>query len=217
MTAAGIHLDAVNDDESGVRVLFYREGDRYRHALQSLHAGMVQSVVSSVDDVTHDEWPISPPYQDLRKVADTEGQPSLLLVGSAAHGHWSASVRVVRRSAGSILDFDIAVRLHRLPEFLGMAYDAVSDACWIDLPGGLAMPMRGKIALWITAPHERSEAEDAQAAFHPLARLKALQDPAYPNRRLYLPTPPLPERFPATYRWRYQVAAAPQPSPAIHV
>jgi hypothetical protein len=211
MSAADAYLDAINDDGSGVCVCFHRVGDHYRHVLQSFVEGQAQTIVSSVDDLTYDEWPISPPYQQLREVADGDGHRSLLLVGSAAFGHWSASIRMVRRNAGALLEFDIAVRLHRLPAFLGMTYEAGAGTCWVDLPGGLAMPMRGNVALWITAPLERIEAEDASAAVHPLAQLKAFYDPTDRNRRLYLPTPPLPKQFPATYRWRYHVAAAPQP------
>lgn len=197
-------LDAVDHRGDGVRVEFSRIGDRYAHTIYGVRGDSAVPIVSSVEDADYEGWPLSPPLQELRELTDDAGDRTLLLLGSAAYGHWSASIRSATFArANPYLEFDVAVRLHRAPAYLGVAYETVAGANWIDT-GDLAFPQRDPHALCICAPLSKTDADSTARS----ERLKAFPDPNTPNRRLYLPTTPMPERFPNTYRWRYWIAPA---------
>ena len=104
--------------------------------------------------------------------------------------------------------FDVAVRLHRAPAYLGVAFETLPEANWIDMqfdqPSGLAFAHQKKHALVISAPLDELEA----ASRTPSDFLKAFSDQGAPNRRLFLPAAPLPTQYPATYRWRYCISSA---------
>jgi hypothetical protein len=202
-------LDAVNQRGVGVRVSLHRIGDRFAQTIYGIRKNTVDPILKSVEDADYEGWPLCPPLQELRELADVDGNRSLLLLGSAAYGHWSASIRSVQFSqANPCLEFDLAVRLHRAPAYLGVAFEALPDANWIDMQfdqaSGLAFAHREKHALVISAPLE--EIETASQA--PSDFLKAFSDQGDPNRRLFLPATPLPKQYPATYRWRYCIASA---------
>jgi hypothetical protein len=134
-----ICLDAINTRGVGVRVAFGRTGDRFSHALYGIRRSDIVEVARSVDQEDFEGWPLSPPVQELREVPDDSGRPMLLLLGSAAYGHWSATVRTTGLDQGNpYLEFDIAVRLHRSPAYIGVAYESLEGTTWTGMPGGLA-------------------------------------------------------------------------------
>jgi hypothetical protein len=202
-------LDAVNALGVGVRVSLQRVGDRFTQTIYGVRRNQIDPILRSVEDADYEGWPLCPPLQELRELTDGDGSRSILLLGSAAYGHWSASVRSVSfRKGNPNLEFDVAVRLHRAPAYLGFAFETLPEANWIDMqfdqPSGLAFAHREKHALVISAPLE--EIETASRA--PSDFLKAFSDQGDPNRRLFLPATPLPKQYPATYRWRYCIASA---------
>jgi hypothetical protein len=200
-----ICLDAINTRGVGVRVAFGRTGDRFSHALYGIRRSDIVEVARSVDQEDFEGWPLSPPVQELREVPDDSGRPMLLLLGSAAYGHWSATVRTTGLDQGNpYLEFDIAVRLHRSPAYIGVAYESLEGTTWTGMPGGLAFAHSIPHALVISAPLQSPEAESRA----PTDLLKGFEAPGKPNRRLFLPATPLPTRYPVTFRWQYCVASA---------
>jgi hypothetical protein len=202
-------LDAVNPRGVGVRVSLQRIGDRFAQTIHGVRKSGIDPILKSVEDADYEGWPLCPPLQELREVTDVDGNRSLLLLGSAAYGHWSASSRSVQfAQSNPYLEFDVAVRLHRAPAYLGVAFETLPEANWIDMqfdqPSGLAFAHQKKHALVISAPLDELEA----ASRTPSDFLKAFSDQGAPNRRLFLPATPLPKQYPATYRWRYCIASA---------
>jgi hypothetical protein len=199
------YLDAVNSRGMGVRVTFEWTRDRYSHTIYGIRKGHADAVANSVEDERFDEWPLSPPIQELRESLDSAGQRTLLLMGSAAYGHWSATARVEHFDAENpYVEFDVAVRLHRSPAYLGVAYDTLNEATWTGMPGGLAFIHCEPHALVIAAPLGSIEVDSPA----PTDLLKAFPAPDMPNRRWFLPAAPLPAQYPATFRWQYCVASA---------
>jgi hypothetical protein len=198
-------LDAVNSRGVGVRLAFERCKDRLSHTLYVIRRGAVDAVARSVDDKDFEGWPLSLPVQELREAECAAGQKTLLLMGSAAFGHWSATVHVAHFDATSpYIEFDVAVRLHRSPAYLGAAYEAIDGATWIGTPGGVAFAQRAPHSLVIAAPLHSSEGD----AYAPTDSLKAFQSPHHANTWLFLPADDLPTTYPATFRWKYCVASA---------
>lgn len=201
-------LDAVNSRGVGVRVALRRIGDRFAHTISGIRRDRIDAIVESVEDADYQGWPLSPPLQELRDLTDAAGNHSLLLLGSAAYGHWSATIRSARSAhfakEDPYLEFDIAVRLHRAPAYLGIAYQAVTDASWLEMPSGLTFAKRGPHAMGISAPLNEAVAFSTP----PSDLLKAFVGETSPTRRVFLPATPLPGNYPATYRWRYWIAAA---------
>jgi hypothetical protein len=106
-------------EADGVRVVFYRDGDRYAHGVEVFDAGQGswQRVWESLEGAADDVWPPSPPLQQLHIERRAEG-PVALLVGMAGRTHWSAAVEVIgRKVAGSesggtrSIRFDVAARI----------------------------------------------------------------------------------------------------------
>jgi hypothetical protein len=202
-TGEPIYLDAVNDRGVGVRVAFTRIGDLFSQTLYGIRGSQVVEVACSVDREDFDGWPLSPPVQELREVPDDSGRPTLVMLGSAAYGHWSATVRTAYfDQANPYLEFDTAVRLHRRPAYIGIAYDAMAGTTWTGTHGGVAFAQRDPHALVISAPLESAE------SCAPTDLLKGFEAPGMPTRRLFFPATPLPMRYPATFRWQYCVASA---------
>jgi hypothetical protein len=141
--------DAVLEAD-GMRVVFFRRGDRYAHRVEVSKAGQGSwlPVWESLEGTPDDDWPPSPPLQHLHVEKRAEG-PVALLVGMAGRTHWSAAVEVVRESGLPIVPrvvrFDIAARVHALsggpggstsgdvPQWLGSAYRRLSSAQQADL------------------------------------------------------------------------------------
>jgi hypothetical protein len=214
MNARETTLDAVNERGDGVRVGFRRIGDRFAHTLYGVLGGESLAIVKSVDDADDQGWPLSIPVQELREANDAEGKPTILLMGAAAAGHWSASVAIAQRGdRDPYLAFDVAVRLARPATYLGVAYDVDDQSRWVDLPGALAIAQRDQHALWITAGLD-GPTSDATGK-NPFELLQACGDARRSQCRRFQPTAPLPTTFPATYRWRYEIShAAAATSPA---
>jgi len=90
------------------------------------------------NELVTDDWPASPPLQEVHVEQRGEDGPVVLAVGRSGRSHWSLSVHA--ESTASDLDqaaaderwpalvFDVAVRLHQRPERLGSAYRSMVAA-----------------------------------------------------------------------------------------
>lgn len=92
-----------------------------------------QVALSSVDGDGTQEWPASPPIQQI-SLEPIENVSMILGVGGAGRGHWSISVGW---QAGGEIDgrqfdggfcFDMACRVKDQPEFLGSTYAINAEA-----------------------------------------------------------------------------------------
>jgi hypothetical protein len=101
-----------------LRVVFELRADRWQHAIERQLNGEWHRWLSSVEGDATDDWPPSPPFQELHRTTLADGRDVILLVGRAGTSHWSGSVEI----AGDSLIFDIACRHSRAAERLGSAY-----------------------------------------------------------------------------------------------
>jgi hypothetical protein len=104
---------AAEIEADGVRVVFFRAGDRYAHRVEAFDAvrGEWVAVWESLEGAADDVWPASPPLQQLHVEERPEGRVALL-VGMAGRTHWSAAVEAARgESGGKSIRFDVAARV----------------------------------------------------------------------------------------------------------
>jgi hypothetical protein len=132
-------LTALESNEKGVRVRFYRHRDRYRHVVEAIVCGRGTTLLESAEGDPDQHWPHSPPFQELQCQAN---EKAVLLTGSAGACHWSASVQVSRRNTvtlpadafsahipdGSDVIFDVACRSRTSPAWIGSSYHLLGDA-----------------------------------------------------------------------------------------
>lgn len=195
-------LDAINAKGVGVRIAFERTGDRYSHTLYCIHKNQIDAILTSVDDADYRGWPRSIPVQEVRPTRPA-GEIALVLMGAAASGHWSVTVRTVGPDANPYLEFDVAVRLARLPAHLGMCYELLGNAVWIDDHSGLTSARLEPHSIVMSPPPRADNSSSNQ-----VEQLKTLADPANPRHRLFVPTAKLAEHYPATYRWQHCIGSA---------
>ena len=96
--------------------------DRFGHRIEV--AG--QTVAESIDGHGGQDWPPSPPLQQL-SLEEIDGRPTLLGVGSAGRCHWSVSVASLPTSIGCGFVFEWACRVKGLADpstdrWLGSTY-----------------------------------------------------------------------------------------------
>lgn len=110
-----------------LRVVFFRDGDRYAHRVdvRGTTSDEWRAALESREGEPGDEWPSSPPFQQLHVERRPSG-PVVFLIGMAGKTHWSAAVEVAadRKS----IKFDVAARVQLAPERLGSEYFAAADA-----------------------------------------------------------------------------------------
>ncbi len=114
-----------------LRVVFERRGDRFGHRIEvRVAAGAPWRVACrSLEGEADDDWPPSPPFQQLHVERRPRG-PVVLLVGMAGRTHWSGAVAEVDDGG---VQFDFAARSHETPLRLGSSYAGV-DSIAFDLP-----------------------------------------------------------------------------------
>ena len=95
-------------DAGNLRVQFTWHGDRWRHSIGFLEDGHFRPVLQSIEGEAEDEWPCSPPFQELQ--FESRGNYSVtLLVGRTPKCHWSLSIEV--EPERSVARFDVACRV----------------------------------------------------------------------------------------------------------
>jgi len=189
-------IDAVGANGLTLRVEFVRLADRYGHSVAAVEAdGQVHPIIVSVEGAATDEWPSSPPLQNLSIEELTPGCRVALLVGMAGRNHWSASIEPVLGQAA--IDFDIACRAANSVGPLGSAYALASSQPHVnELPGDPDTPAELAVAV---ADNIRLRVQ-ALAGFEcraTLAEARVLVAPLVSSR---------PKS--GTWRWKYRVALA---------
>ncbi len=117
-------LDATDARGRTLRIEFVRRNDRYGHAVSEVAPdGRARAVLESVEGTARDEWPASPPLQNLSIEELAPGRRAALLVGMAGRSHWSASIEAVPGEAAFV--FDIACRTSGGQVELGSLYQVV--------------------------------------------------------------------------------------------
>jgi hypothetical protein len=107
----------------GVRLgaLFERQADRFQHSISLLEAGGTHwPLLESLEGSPADDWPPSPPLQNLHCESLPDGSRVALLVGMAGAGHWSASIGP--RADENCLVFDVACRAGAFGGQVGTSY-----------------------------------------------------------------------------------------------
>jgi len=130
-------LEAAECDGWRLRVEFNWHVDRYRHVISLIDAaGRSTPLLESIEGSPTDDWPASPPLQNLHCENQTDGSRVALLVGMAGRGHWSASIG--SRPNESALVFDLACRSSAVAGPLDSTYRLASGVCIESAAAGLA-------------------------------------------------------------------------------
>lgn len=137
METGAPQLEALDPQGFGLRVVFTRHGDRWQHAIERVQEGQGQTALQSIEGDSNDEWPTSPPFQELSQETLPDGRTVLFLVGRAGTSHWSASVESAL-DPPSLL-FDIACRHSQLPQQLGSAYQSLTSNLKVEATIGQAL------------------------------------------------------------------------------
>jgi hypothetical protein len=224
MSGESYQLDAVDEAGQGVRVVFEREDDHFRHTIQVVNGNETLAIAVSIHELSDHRWPVSPPVQEIRELPDSY-RKQLTLTGAASQAHWSATVRVVRPAVFnavqrtdrttplvdiSCIEFDFAVRVRTAPQPLGFTYRRLGEASWVDMPfspfseisSGIAMLSRERFMAFI------SPKIDTDAGLPPKSRRFQISAAHEKSRaRLFEPISEIPRELPATMRWQYWIAA----------
>ncbi len=111
-------LQSLNAQGQGVRVEFQKTGDRFAHTILAVQNGKVTPLLTSIEGTPDDVAPPSPPFAELHQQGEI-----VFLSGATTLGHWSMSVEV----ADGRLLFDVACRLKKKPEWLGVTYSVAEE------------------------------------------------------------------------------------------
>ena len=187
-------LQVLDRDGRGLRVVWYRDEDRFGHEIAYVAGPVAAACLTAELGRGRDPWPASPPMQQCSLEPSSRGRQMALLIGMAGKSHWSQSVET--DSAAMSLTFDVACRVHRQPVWLGSSYRAnhpiealSASTVRLTVAAGIELTMTGEapdrslpVGLEVSGNHVVIAAD--------LGRL----------------------RFPSTVRWRYRVALAAAPA-----
>jgi len=91
-----IEIESLNDSGVGVRVRFTWRGDRYGHTISFVRGNEETACVESCEGDSTDDWPPSPPIQEIHEQQNGGGK-ILFLTGMAGTAHWSMTVETRER------------------------------------------------------------------------------------------------------------------------
>jgi hypothetical protein len=103
-----VSLEAWADEGIGLRVAFAWSDGRWEHIVGAFQDGELLWVLRSVEGNAEQDFPPSPPLQQLHRTDLPDGRVALLLVGMAGRSHWSMSCEVEPGRARIL--FDVACR-----------------------------------------------------------------------------------------------------------
>ena len=120
--AAGkpISLSAMNLDGVGLQVEFLWRQDRHCHTIGLVVDNSPISVFESMEGSSLEDWPPSPPLQQLSVEELRPKTQVALLVGMAGKSHYSISVEPAHDRTKFV--FDVACRSREIAEQLGSEY-----------------------------------------------------------------------------------------------
>lgn len=119
-------LSNVLPDGTTLSIEFERTADRFRHVLSIVEPENPEhscSILRSVEGNAQQQWPASPPLQELLIETRPTG-PVALLLGMAGTSHWSISVERSIEQTG--FQFDCACRIVDPADFLGCCYNLLT-------------------------------------------------------------------------------------------
>lgn len=90
MSQDPLRIEGFNDQGVGLAIEFTWQVDRFAHSIYFLKEDERQPLLTSIEGSTKDEWPSSPPLQQISAQA-IAGDSAIMGVGMAGHSHWSAS------------------------------------------------------------------------------------------------------------------------------
>lgn len=166
-------------------VTMSRTGDRLSHRILWMVRGRSASLLAeSCEDQQESAWPSSPPYQQIDHCVLADGREGLVGVGMAGTSHWSVAIEARENS----LWWDVACRVHRVPEFLGSVYEVRDLETW---------QHDGARVVRLT-----SVSEGRRLVFR---WDQATTEVIWPDDGRFFEVRPRldPESFPATIRWKY--------------
>lgn len=76
-------------NHNGLQLVFVREIDRWSHHVAAEVEGTL--FLSSCEGDANDDWPPSPPLQEVDRHELGDNRQAVLCVGKSGHSHWSAS------------------------------------------------------------------------------------------------------------------------------
>lgn len=167
----------------GFKVSFRRLADRYAHRIEWA-LGDGGYALESQEGTADEDWPPSPPLQELHFERREPGIQLALLVGRAGGSHWSASIEL--DPAAAKLTFDVACRVRSAPERLGSSYRMRSAAIDASKASGGGIEMQGGLQLLCGGGADEAECNIA------------IQGNALQIQATSLAPP-----WPKTSRWRY--------------
>ncbi|HVX15672.1 MAG TPA: hypothetical protein VHC22_31085 [Pirellulales bacterium] len=123
---------------AGLRIEFWRSADRYRHEVVARGDGPDHRLLASIEGSAEEEWPASPPLQELHVEQRGAGKWVALLVGRAGRSHWSLSVEGAE-SEPTLL-FDVACRSAGAGDELTSRYRLAEGGMLSSNDGLIALP-----------------------------------------------------------------------------
>jgi len=174
------------------QVVFQRAGDRFAHEIRWLAApSKVARLLASQEGASQDEWPPSPPLQELHLERRSDDLTVALLVGMAGSSHWSLVVEAHAREERLVME--AACRVRVAPPWLGSRYQASADT-------SLAMQTPGQV-LRLERAGQAWQLASTPLEDHSCAALNCGHGGAVAL------SPELIEvKRPQTFRWRYTLA-----------
>lgn len=120
-------LTSTGKDGSTLQVDFTRVGDRFEQTVTRIdRSGNTVAVWRDVHSSDSEDWPASPPIQELSLEA-IGGKNVLLGVGRAGKSHWSVSIEATEVDSAPAIHFDFACRCPEPPNWLGTTYQIESS------------------------------------------------------------------------------------------
>jgi hypothetical protein len=165
--AEQISLELSDPDLALVKLCFDRMPDRWAHRWRLLEGDQDTTWMRSVEGTPEQDWPPSPPLQDVNQLEPGTGN-SILAVGMAGRSHWSASYSIERTSDGTpFLKADLACLQKDKSETaskpsLGSTYQLGSE-CTVESVSETTVKLRVSANSWIVL--EASQDADCTTAF----------------------------------------------------
>jgi hypothetical protein len=120
-----VSLNAIGAAEVGLQVRFVWHQDRHAHTISLVVDGRPVTVLESVEGSSVEDWPPSPPLQQLSVEELRPETQVALLVGMAGKSHWSMSVEPASDRVAFV--FDVACRSRGGVEQIGSRYLLLAD------------------------------------------------------------------------------------------
>lgn len=115
-----LKLSAITASGSGIEVRFQRLADRWAHTIAATKGEHLMPLLASHEGGPEDDWPPSPPLQEVHLQEEANKGRLILGVGGAGSARWSLSVEA-DPDRGRLV-FDVACRLSVALSHCGSAY-----------------------------------------------------------------------------------------------